>query len=206
MTGHKSRQSGSAQSTRKYGFRTESLICPLNSHDISRDVSDISPHIRDLKIANADLLTVFENLENMLEMQFTELNTEMESDKASIPHHHKLDIMEPLLCKISKNALNRIYEQYKESSDLNLGDSCTGAFTRSFGLPCKHVIKEKIQQSEKLQLNDVHPQWHLDVNPLSLKQTTEISTNEPALTPRKRKLEEIKERLYKNDGNAPVLL
>src|SRR4051794_6678019 len=38
---------------------------------------------------------------------------------------------------------------------------CTIAFRHSMGLPCAHQIEELLQQNQVLQLDDIHPHWHL---------------------------------------------
>jgi hypothetical protein len=38
---------------------------------------------------------------------------------------------------------------------------CLGAFTQTYGLPCKHVLKTYIERSAPIPLDSIHPQWHL---------------------------------------------
>ncbi len=109
-----------------------------------------------LGIKNQDLLTVFQKLNQMLELQYRNLNASTESAKIKVVHMHKdVDVMKHLLGRVSRYALDEIYKQFQmideEDWDIN---GCLGAFRSSYGLPCSHVIHNLLQRNGTLQLDD----------------------------------------------------
>lgn len=96
----------------------------------------------------------------MLENQFTELAAYEERDKLKVNHSHQLPIFQNLLHKVSRYALNKIFEQYQKADEVS---ECKGMFTKTFGLPCQHQIREYKQRGESIQLMDVGQQWRLDI-------------------------------------------
>jgi hypothetical protein len=64
---------------------------------------------------------------------------------------------------VSFVALELVYDQIqlaRKISDLDK-DICSGRFTKSMGLPCKHVIKQRLNSGEVLRLTDFDTSWHL---------------------------------------------
>ena len=157
---------------------------------------------RVLGIVNNDLLTVFKKIRLLLDTQLTELNTKMEYDKSTQAHRHALEFMRPLVKKISKHALDKLLEQYKKVIDNNYGDECTGLFRSSFGVPCCHDILRCIQRNERFHLEDIHCQWHL----IACSMVQHASIAKPCLSPRKRLMRKIEQRLYETDDDQVVVL
>ncbi|KAN0075872.1 hypothetical protein V8E54_007142 [Elaphomyces granulatus] len=67
---------------------------------------------------------------------------------------------------VTAQGLRKVAEQYnKAKADrfdvVKLGD-CTGAFTKVFGLPCKHEIARQLSLNKdwKISLEDIDPHWH----------------------------------------------
>lgn len=49
--------------------------------------------------------------------------------------------------------------------------SCTGTYTRQWGIPCSHVIRDLLQYQRELEVEDFDTHWHLErVAPLGLPQ------------------------------------
>jgi hypothetical protein len=61
---------------------------------------------------------------------------------------------------ISHEALRKVEEQRELLSKDNL-PRCTGAFSRSYGLPCAHMLKSLQEQGQTLRLEHFHQHWHL---------------------------------------------
>lgn len=60
--------------------------------------------------------------------------------------------------KISNYALSQIYEQLSYIDD----SQCSGVFTKTIGLPCKHRLKSLAQNNQSVKLDEVHLQWLLN--------------------------------------------
>ena len=39
--------------------------------------------------------------------------------------------------------------------------ACTNTFTRSYGLPCVHIVQDLLDRNQSLQLSHFHSHWHL---------------------------------------------
>jgi hypothetical protein len=68
-------------------------------------------------------------------------------------------VLVDLLGMVSDRAFDMMLNQIRLSRKPDLG-ICTGAFTRTMGLPCKHTIAS-MGQNKRVQLQDIHPQWYI---------------------------------------------
>ena len=76
---------------------------------------------------------------------------------ASIP------ILEDIRSKIGKKALRMIYQRYLKANVVYTKNqqslkACTGSFKAQYSLPCSHVILERLEAVEILQLRDIDQQ------------------------------------------------
>ena len=39
---------------------------------------------------------------------------------------------------------------------------CTGRFSASQGLPCRHIVMKRIEAKKTLKVDDFHEHWHVD--------------------------------------------
>jgi hypothetical protein len=73
--------------------------------------------------------------------------------------------MSSIVRRISKFALKKIKEQVdflkEDDGEISI---CLGSFSKTFGLPCKHVLKELIESGNAIPLEMIHTQWHLNVS------------------------------------------
>jgi hypothetical protein len=172
-------------------------FCHFGTTSTSRGESNHHVLKRYLKTPNSDLLQLYQKLCVVLERQFTELNYKIQFERRMTYHHHKkLPLVEKLIGKIAKHALDQKIHQHKLVKIMEKGDVCTGRFRSSMGIPCKHEIQMKIDRGGVFEVADFHTQWHLDHNPLT---PTEVNENNgmpfpncapdiDRLTPRKREL------------------
>ncbi|KAI9916000.1 hypothetical protein PsorP6_006923 [Peronosclerospora sorghi] len=130
---------------------------------------------------------VRKNLERLLAAQFTVLNSAMESEKLVSAHRHKLAFMHPFVKKIFHFALDKMLRQYEKIYQIGDNEACAGMFRKSFGIPCQHEIKAKMEGSGGFDVHDFHTQWHLYQNPLF--PDSGGASNEAPLSPRRRELQ-----------------
>ncbi|KAG6072008.1 hypothetical protein E4U33_003412 [Claviceps sp. LM78 group G4] len=62
--------------------------------------------------------------------------------------------------------------------------ACTGLFTKSMGLPCKHTISQRLADNLILELRDIDPHWYFDreINPEDLIVDRPMPILEPLVT------------------------
>ena len=71
-------------------------------------------------------------------------------------------------------------------------DVCSGSFRLTFGIPCKHEIKRIISEGSRLNIEDFHAQWHLDI----LTDETQPIQNLQDVSPRSAILNQVRSRIY----------
>jgi hypothetical protein len=76
-----------------------------------------------------------------------------------------LDVAYNLVGKVSTYALNKIYEEYQKTFDVDPATfpPCTQTLKTTMGLPCMHQIHDVLVADGHLTMNDVHQQWWLNV-------------------------------------------
>ena len=157
-----------------------------------------------VSLGKLNLLMVFNRLTHMLTNQKLELNAEMERQKLIISHHLRDDIFKDLHYKVSLFALEKVYEQLKYLEGEGIDSVCTGIFTKTWGLPCKHTLLEYVQFQKPILLSDIHSQWLLDPNPLQTNES--ISDEDITMSPRTRFMEDMERVLYGNNDRSNSMM
>jgi hypothetical protein len=121
---------------------------------------------------------VYNKIDVMLTSQHSEHDSTIGANRSRTPHINKGPFYAPLLGHISHYALGQLLNQrHLLSLPIEL-PQCTGLFTKSMGLPCAYKMREQIKSNGVLQLDDIHPHWHiLPIAPL----VTEPLILEPAI-------------------------
>ncbi|CAH7673234.1 hypothetical protein PPACK8108_LOCUS8109 [Phakopsora pachyrhizi] len=121
------------------------------------------------KLLKLDFLQVFQSISLSLEGQITEVATS--------------PVFIHLQKKISQFALLKLQQQHDLMTQSNQ-EPCSGKFWRIWGIPCCHMIEEKINKFNSMEapfkLSDVHHQWHLIVPSAMEKKTEDLNTEELA--------------------------
>ncbi|KAH6601597.1 hypothetical protein BASA50_001455 [Batrachochytrium salamandrivorans] len=128
----------------------------------------------------------------------------MELEKSSLAHRHSVDLMKPLVKKVSKHALDKMLEQYKKLADMDDSDECTRtvlnevleflAATKSRG-----ALKRIGDSTLTIFIVNGTCMHHLLVLPVAVRV-------EPFSSPRKSLMQSIKRRLYEADDDQVALL
>ncbi len=112
-----------------------------------------------------DFQVILERIENHLIKEVHRLDADLANDRIRPPHAvvaPACPITTPILIeKVSNAALLLLAKQYK----LAVGQhtpTCTGNFTRLYGIPCCHLIKAILDYSQFkfIELKDIDPHWH----------------------------------------------
>ena len=141
-----------------------------------------------LQVSTGDLRMVYNKIDAMLINQHSEHNTIIGANKLQTPHISKGPFYAPLLSYISHYALGCLSDQCHLLSQSEELSQCTGSFTKSMGLPCAHKMHERIANNGVLQLDDIHPHWHIlpivspvIANPLVLEPAIIVGRGRPSL-------------------------
>ncbi|XP_058216857.1 protein FAR1-RELATED SEQUENCE 5-like [Rhododendron vialii] len=86
--------------------------------------------------------------------------TKIASEKLRVTHKFQIPMLKELVSHVSFFALGELFKQCELAwIDYVLG-LCTGHFSRTMGLPCAHMMRDK--KDGTLLLDDIHPQWRID--------------------------------------------
>ena len=157
-----------------------------------------------VRLEKLNLLMVFNRLTHMLTNQKLELNAEMERQKLISSHHLRDNIFKELHYHVSLFALEKMYEQLILLEGESNESVCTGLFTKTWGLPCKHTILRCVEVEKPISLSTIHNQWLLDPNPLSSNES--LSHEDISMSPRARFMEDMGRQLYTSNDKANSIL
>jgi len=112
-----------------------------------------------LKNSQQDLFTAWNRIKQALLNQLAELRANQACQQIRTP----LDLSGPLFSTIrgwvSHEALRKV-DQQRRRLESNI-PACTGAFTRTQGLPCAHTLRPLVEDCLPLQLHHFHSHWLL---------------------------------------------
>ncbi|KAI7770667.1 hypothetical protein LZL87_014325 [Fusarium oxysporum] len=114
-----------------------------------------------LKKSTLDLFEAWRAMKHALLNQLAELRSNQASQQMRIPIELSGSLYSAIRGWVSHEALRKVEEQRKLLLKENL-PGCTGAFSRSHGLPCAHTLKALQEQGQALRLEHFHTHWHLN--------------------------------------------
>ena len=99
-----------------------------------------------------------------IEDQLRKIRLQYSSDKnGNIRASLNIGIFRYLRHEISEYALDLIATHAKDVNATTVLPECTGVFTKTLGLPCKHKIQESFRDPDhSLRRDDLHPHWWLN--------------------------------------------
>ncbi|KAG5525936.1 hypothetical protein RHGRI_032289 [Rhododendron griersonianum] len=113
-----------------------------------------------LTVSTGNFREVREKICLAIDNQYNEIKTKVASEKIRVTHKFKIPMLKELVTHVSVFALGKLFKQCELArTDYVLG-SCTGNFSRTMGLPCAHMMRNK--EDGILRLGDIHPQWKID--------------------------------------------
>ncbi|KAF7138128.1 hypothetical protein RHSIM_Rhsim07G0193000 [Rhododendron simsii] len=95
-----------------------------------------------------------------IENQYNEIKTKIASEKLRVIHKFQIPMLKELVSHVSFFALGELFKQCELARTGYVLGHCTGHFSRTMGLPCAHMIRDK--KDGTLLLDDIHPQWRID--------------------------------------------
>ncbi|CAG8746078.1 8130_t:CDS:2, partial [Racocetra fulgida] len=118
-----------------------------------------------LQFSTGNLHTVYEKITLLLEHQHNEIKAIIAKDKIRTFHTHNIPFYARVINKVSSFSLNKVHEQFIKASHTTLDNpltSCKGTFNASIGLPCAHIIQERLAANQLLSLDDFHKHWWIE--------------------------------------------
>ena len=115
-----------------------------------------------LKCSTDDLLKMIDNIEILLKTQINKYNTTLNQIKRKIAYNLSRELMRDLIARVTSHALTKIRKQYKKilraekNSENESLESCSRCFVTTLSLSCSHVIKTRMNNKEKLLLENIH--------------------------------------------------
>jgi MULE transposase domain len=143
-----------------------------------------------LQVSTSDLKKVFDKIATMLTGQHAEYKVGLEINKSRTPHVNKDPFYEQLLGRVSHYVLGKLWDQRYHLQHLDQLPKCTRLFMSSMGLPCAHIMQQRIQDGGQLLLEDIHSHWHLfeqtalAIQPLVLEPAMVIAKGRPGSQPK----------------------
>jgi hypothetical protein len=75
----------------------------------------------------------------------------------------------PVLQKVTCRGFVFIEKQYLlHNPEEDTVPACTGIFTKTMGLPCRHVLQQQEAAGLSIQLSDIHRHWHVKRAPIGV--------------------------------------
>lgn len=108
-----------------------------------------------------DLKLVVDKIDVLLINQRNDYLIAFDEAKMRLPKNLRQPIFRDLIGHVTPYALQKIYIEYRALTGApNVLSRCSKAYTTKSGLPCKHVVQERMfNPPGVLKLEDVHPHW-----------------------------------------------
>lgn len=121
-----------------------------------------------LQVSTGDLYAATGRLKLALENQHKNISAMISSERLRVPHDLHLPMFSGLINRVSHFALRKMKNELLKATRATQAvplPVCTGTFRRTMGLPCAHVMQERLEQNTGLNLEDVHEHWWIEGRP-----------------------------------------
>jgi MULE transposase domain len=138
-----------------------------------------------LKSGHGDFKAVFNRLQLFWAAQHTSIKTAIAQQQLRLPHSVNIPLLAAIREQVHGYALKRILQEQSRLPAKGQAPSkpCTGLFRTSFGLPCQHIIWQRLKDSSMIQLEEIHPYWYVQGLDLSTQSALSITRTLPVLDP-----------------------
>jgi hypothetical protein len=118
-----------------------------------------------MHVAKGDLLRVYNNIHTLLRDQHQKYIAETVWQLRSTSHHVNILFYDSLFGEVTSYALNKLPDELSRSRRPDIPRACTGTFTHTMGLPCRHVLKCLWDTCTLIEPALIHQHWFYE--PLS---------------------------------------
>jgi len=136
----------------------------LGTNDSSR-VEGAHRHLKCyIKARNYDLRQTWKKIKTCVNSQVRDLAIE---DKHSwirkLASINSNPLYKPIYKKVTRRGFVFMEEQrYLKDSNQDTQPECTSVCTKTIGLPCGHILRQRAAANQPIQLSDIHQHWHID--------------------------------------------
>ena len=118
---------------------------------------------RVLQVSTGDLQKVVDDFGLLITKQTKAHYLEVDSQKAAPQQRHKIAFFATTVTTITHFALQKAFEQLEVVVNADAEGQglppCTGVFSGTLGIPCRHLIQERLRSDMILMPDDFHRQW-----------------------------------------------
>ncbi len=116
-------------------------------------------------MSTGDLRTVYHNIRSLIKSQDAEYQAKLGAGLRKISHKVNQPLFASLVGRVTKPALDKIYEELERSRRRDFPLECHCTIQKVMGLPCGHVLAEAVTKGYPISLAMVHQHWqHRDVD------------------------------------------
>lgn len=119
----------------------------------------------DIESKNIDLVYAWDIINRVVRRQLQAIDHEQKRQRINTKGHYQGRIFDQVRNFISFKALEHAYNQLvlaRKIDPTKIKDvTCSRTFTKSMGIPCKHIIRQRLDTEEVLRLLDFDTSWHL---------------------------------------------
>lgn len=138
---------------RNYGIRVTSRVEGL--HRLVK---------QELKSRNASLLILFQAVQRFMERQRSKYREVHNEDGFKMPDRADSNFLFALvLRRVSVKAVQLMQDQEriaKEAIRDGRNGTCTHQYSQQYGLPCWHLLQEKMRAKSPIEMHEVHVHWY----------------------------------------------
>jgi hypothetical protein len=120
---------------------------------------------RDLQVSTNDLLNTVRSFERTVSHQHTRIQQDLADEQVTVSLKLRIPLFRDVINKISNFALQKVLATYNRHLPLGPGKEdikpCTEIMTRTFAIPCIHMIKQYTDAQRSLSTDQFHQNWHL---------------------------------------------
>jgi hypothetical protein len=115
-----------------------------------------------LQRGHGDLRDVFNKLKPFWSVQHASIESTISQQQLRPKHSVNIPLFTAVLQHIHTYALQRILQEKRRLPvQGSPPPNCTCSIQQSLGLPCYHIIWQRLQESGAIQLEDIHPHWYI---------------------------------------------
>jgi hypothetical protein len=142
-------------------------VLHLGHTETSRVESFHNNYKKEFSVSTKDLNTLFRNIQKVHDYVFDRIRDTMATAFIKTPTLvSRNPILRQLNFRISFDALKRIGDQLEKVNQRKTAGAddvqpCTAVFKTTFGLPCSHDLEDCLDAGREVELQSIHPQWHI---------------------------------------------
>jgi hypothetical protein len=104
----------------------------------------------DIHSKNIDLLYAWDVINKVVSRQLKAIDQVQRRQRKDTKPHYEYPVFDLVRHSVSFHVMDLAYSQFKMATTMAEDDECKERFTRSIGIPCRHLIKKRLDTDEPL--------------------------------------------------------